>query len=159
MKKEKSLIERIIQFLNYLQINDFCKEKRNSEEINTELNLQNQKRHRIDELCKTGDYINYELDGKGIPYITIKGIKFLNNYKKEKNRERTLNLQNYLTAALFTLTFLQATIFIIYYFFDLQTKNPSNSIIFLFVSIIATILFFIIFMYNFLKKDGITIIK
>ena len=76
--------------------------------------------------------------------LTEKGFNITLKNQEEKREEKRINQQIYLTGALFTLAFLQATISIIYYFFDLQLRQSPSSSIFLVSSVIATILFFII---------------
>jgi len=155
--KEKSLLEKIAIFLNYLQINDYSIEKRSSNNTDR-LFKKSGERFRIQNLCKKGNLVYDESperlgNDNQIPQITIEGIKFLENFKKERNQEERLDAQTYLTAGLFTVAFLQATISIIYYFFDLQVRGFNvQANIFCWGSVIGTILFFIILIRNFKKR-------
>jgi hypothetical protein len=84
-------------------------------------------------------------EGDIVLYIRDEGLKYLEEREEARREEKRLNFQNNLTMGLFTVAFLQATISIIYYFFDLQIRGfPSQAKIFSISSVIAMVIFFII---------------
>jgi hypothetical protein len=129
--KYKSLIEKIAEFLNYLQKNDFNAKTREIKE------LEFKNFGRVSGLCEEAKYITQseeymvefqdEKSSRSQNYqtytITIEGIKFLEEYKKEKREETHKTAQAILNYAIFGAAFFQGVVFTAYNYFDLLSKN------------------------------------
>ena len=157
--KEKSLMEKIADFLEYLQETDFFPERRDEKNMKFKSKEQAE---RVINLCLGASYITPEKQRKsreikdktnagalihGFTFeeyrtyrITIEGIKFLEDFKRNKNQGERIDAQNYLTMGLFAVAFLQGLVSIIYYYFDLKNRGfLSDSVTFLVGSLILTV--------------------
>jgi hypothetical protein len=134
IKKTKSLFEEIAQFLNYIQENENNPKKRTIEALNKKFGKE--KRERIQPMCDESNYLKdyeeiYSKEGKGEKTIKIgiRGLKFLEEYGKEKGHENREKGNLVLTYALFAAAFLQGIILIIYNYLDLNIRAPGKNII------------------------------
>jgi hypothetical protein len=146
----KSILEEIREFLEYLaKANENA---RSEENLNKKFGEERYKAiYNLIGGKYTGGLSKKEGDKRIlILYIREEGLKFLEERQREREQNLRLNSQNKLTAGLFTIAFLQATISIVYYFFDLQTRGfPSQAGIFLIGSVSGAVAFFMIMFYKF----------
>jgi hypothetical protein len=150
-QKNKTIHESIIDLLNYLQEKDLDSELRQKSILLNEFFFID----RISKLCLQDEYIEedneklsfyrFNNNKKTIGFledrfrITIKGLNFLGNVKKNERHLDNNNSIRFLTYGLFGAAFTQLLIYIIYNAFQLPTGSflqklfMMSSIIFIFI--------------------------
>ena len=130
MKKEKGILEKIEEFLEYLAQNDHNEDKRKEENLKNKFGEENYKKiYSLIGGRKTGALPKKEGNKRSlILYINDEGLKFLEERQKEKKQENLIQSNLILTYALFAAAFLQGIVLIGYNYLDLILRAPEQKI-------------------------------
>ncbi len=154
-KEQKFLINEIEDFLEYIGRDSLDKNHRKEGELKKRFGEKNLKDFL--NLCFEGTgYIECELlsdkkDRERIFRLTAKGLKFLEEQRRQKIQLKQIDAQNFLTLGILSFAIFSGIITLIYYYFELKYSvgNGSNPIIFAGVAILLII---IIGIWKFLPK-------
>ncbi len=146
MEKEKSILEEIREFLEYIIKAGRDNQKRSWEFLKRKLG--EKKYEIIYDFCVERGYISslpYKKEKGKDHYIYIKanGFAFLEEQQKEKRKEEHLKVQTLLSYSLFAVAFFQALIFIFYNYFNLKQNSLGDANLFVILSCIFLVAIFV----------------